>query len=116
MSNSQQIFSKNLRLLLDKKQSSRSELARFTGVSTATVSDWINGKQFFRRETLDKICDYFCISAAQLLTEHAEAKPANYDEILLLQTFRQLNDVNKGASLQMMQGLLSAQISSAEAG
>ena len=109
MSNSQQIFSRNLKILLENKKATRPELAQFVGVSTATVSDWINGKQFFSRKTIDKLCDYFCISPAQLLSESGEVKPSSYDEKTLLDSFRKLNDTNKNALLVTVQTLLNAQ-------
>lgn len=118
MSKTQTILAYNLRRLIEKKEISQAELGRQTGYSAPAVSSWLMTDEKAKMpspETIDKICLYFCISPAQLLTEHEEITPGSYSEKLLLDTFRQLNEVNKGASLQMMQGLLSAQKKAAEA-
>ena len=112
MSKVQNILARNLRALIEKKNISQAELGRQTGYSAVAVGSWLMTGQKAKMpspETIDKICDYFCVSPAQLLTESSEVKPVSFDEKLLLEAFRKLNNANRNALMITANGLLVSQ-------
>ena len=112
MSKAQAILAHNLKALIEKKGISQAELGRQTGYSATAAGSWLmtgDKAKFPSPETIDKLCDYFCVSPAQLLSESGEVKPSSYDEKTLLDSFRKLNDTNKNALLVTVQTLLNAQ-------
>lgn len=118
MSKVQSILAFNLRALIEKKEISQAELGRQIGCTAQAVGAWLmTGKKakFPSSETIDRICDYFCVSPAQLLTEQVEAKPASIDEKLLLDTFRKLNSDNQNNAFLVLQALLTTQEKSEKA-
>jgi transcriptional regulator with XRE-family HTH domain len=64
-----QIFSTNLNHYLGKEQKTQLDLARYVGVSTASVSNWCKGLKTPRMDKIDLICRYFDISRNELLGE-----------------------------------------------
>lgn len=64
------IFSSNLRRLLQEKDTTQKALADFMGVSTATISDWKNGKVTPRLDKIDKLCAFFHIDRVELTGDH----------------------------------------------
>lgn len=50
-------FARNLRRIADKKGVTQSEIAAATGCSSATVSDWFNGKKYPRPNRMQRIAD-----------------------------------------------------------
>lgn len=118
MSKVQSILALNLKALIEKKEISQAELGRQTGCTAQAVGTWLmagNKAKFPSPETIDKICNYFCISPAQLLTEQAEVKAACINEKLLLDTFRKLNADNQSNALIVLQALLTTQEKSVKA-
>lgn len=65
-----QAFSSKLRTLLNQKNSTQRELSDFMGVSTATISDWKNGKVTPRMDKIDKLCAYFHINREELVGDY----------------------------------------------
>lgn len=64
---SQKIFASNLKKLLDDTGKSQLALAEYVGVSTATVSHWVSGKNTPLFDKIDLICDFFNVGRNQLL-------------------------------------------------
>jgi repressor LexA len=53
--------------LLDKHNLKNSDIAKATGISNMTLSDWKRGKTHPKTSTLQKIADYFHVSVDYLL-------------------------------------------------
>jgi transcriptional regulator with XRE-family HTH domain len=68
------IFRNNLARLLEQKNVPQRALAQFVGVSTATVSDWKNGKKMPLMDKIDRIASFFHVERSDLLNTF------NYDD------------------------------------
>ena len=83
------IFSNNLKRLLDENEKTQADLCRYIGVSSATASDWCNGKKIPRADKLQKICTWLRCSLSDLLNKQIKSKdaPEYYDsEVVQLVT------------------------------
>ena len=91
-----EIFSANLRRLLDEHDKSQADLRRYMGVSSATASDWCNGKKIPRADKLQAICIWLNCEMADLLGEYKAdvrtdgQEPGYYDEELVKDITEQL--------------------------
>ena len=66
------IFSKNLLHFLEINQKSQADLCKYIGVSSATVSDWCNGKKMPRMDKIQSICK------SDLLEKHSDKSSTYY--------------------------------------
>lgn len=62
--------------LLQKRNVTAYRVAKETGIATATLSDWKNGKSTPKTDKLQKIADYFGVSLDYLLGNQAKEKSA----------------------------------------
>ncbi len=80
-------------LLLDSKNKTGKELAKYVGISSSTVSDWKNKKTFPSSKHISKIADFFDTTAQYLIT--GENLKNKYDfseyEIELLNIYNSLD-------------------------
>lgn len=67
-----EIFAHNLKVLLEKKHKSQSDLARFLKVTPTTVSRWTNGESLPRSPMIDRICGFLVCTAEDLMTDHSK--------------------------------------------
>ncbi len=63
------IFSKNLTYWLEYRGKTQADLYKFTGVSSATASDWCNGKKIPRTDKIIDIARWLMIELTDLMTE-----------------------------------------------
>ena len=68
-------FSKNLRYYLDFRDKTQADLARAMKVSTATTSDWCNGKQLPRIDKMEDICNWLNIDFWDLYPKDSAPNP-----------------------------------------
>lgn len=59
-------FAQRLSLLLEERGVSRGKLARFVGVHTSTVTNWVNGKKP-SVDNLASVADFFGVSVSYLV-------------------------------------------------
>lgn len=64
-----QIFSYNLLKLMDRECITQEDIAKITGVSQQSVSNWVSAKLMPRMGSVEKIADYFNILKSDLLEE-----------------------------------------------
>ena len=72
MTNSKEIFGRNLRNKLDAKHRNQNDLARYLKVTPTAVSRWVNGEAMPRANMLDRICVYLNCTAEDLMTDHTK--------------------------------------------
>lgn len=70
-------FSNNLRYYLELNEKSQAELCEYMNVSSATVSDWCNGKKMPRMDKIQTICNWLRIEKSDLL-EDKKSKNSSY--------------------------------------
>lgn len=66
--------------LLQKKGVTVYQVCKATGIASATMSDWKNGKSVPKQAKLIKIADYFGVSLDYLLTGKEDARTPITDE------------------------------------
>lgn len=64
-----QIFSKNLIYWLEYRGKTQADLYKMAGVSSATASDWCNGKKIPRADKIVDIARWLMIELTDLMTE-----------------------------------------------
>jgi len=62
-----EVFQQNLKRLLDKKQATQKDLAKYMMVSPVTVNDWIRGRKLPRMDKVDRLCEYFGVPRSALM-------------------------------------------------
>ncbi|MBE5886729.1 MAG: helix-turn-helix transcriptional regulator [Lachnospiraceae bacterium] len=72
------IFSTNLVYYLKINQKTQADLYKYIGVSSATVSDWCNGKKMPRMDKIQSICNWLKIEKSDLLERHTEKSNSYY--------------------------------------
>jgi len=69
MKSTQRIFSENLRSLLEQKNKTQRDLAKFIPTTEATVSRWINGTVMPRYKMIDRTCQFLMCSPEDLMLD-----------------------------------------------
>lgn len=64
------VFSKNLRLYLDKNNMTQLDLAKRLNVGTTSVSNWCNGLKSPRMDKVDAMCKLFNCSRSDLMEDN----------------------------------------------
>ena len=71
-----------------------------TGISTATLSDWKNGKSEPKRDKIEKICDYFAVPISYFYGDEQSAELTKRDE-------KEINDIlSNTEQLLQQEGLM----------
>lgn len=83
------IFRNNLNRLLNDKDKTQLELAKYIGVAPSTLNAYVKGFTMPRMNKIDKICEFFHVSREELLSAHDEDKES--PELLLIA--RELNQL-----------------------
>ena len=76
------IFSRNLSNQLYEKNKTQADICKRLGVSSATASDWCNGKKLPRLDKIQTICNWLGIEKSDLLEE--KPKRLSKDDIAML--------------------------------
>lgn len=67
-------FSKNLTFYLEANGKNQADLCKLLSVSSATASDWCNGKKLPRMDKVQTICNWLNIKPSDLLEEKKTEK------------------------------------------
>ena len=126
-------FAQRLKMLLELKGVSRSELARLCGIDRSNVTRYLNGEYEAKQDVVYNIASKLNVSPAWLMGydspmteggphydgEDLAEKLEQYsvsnqlviseDELELLRNYRQLTELNKGRVLQQIDTLLDGQ-------
>lgn len=68
--NAREIFVKNLRYLMEARGITQADICRELGVSSATASDWCNGKKYPRVDAMQRLADLLGVLYSTLTTEN----------------------------------------------
>lgn len=95
------------RIYRDFKNVTDYQVAKATGISRSTFSDWKSGRSSPKQEKLKKIAEYLEIPIEYLtgdpVVEHSVT--LSEDETEILRLFRSLNDTGKQAAISALHGL-----------
>ena len=67
-----EIFASNLRRIADEKQITQADIVAETKCSSATVSDWFNGKKYPRPNRMQRIADSLGVCMSDLIENHSQ--------------------------------------------
>ncbi len=70
------IMAKNIQYYMDLHNKTRNEMCDALGVKYTTFTDWVKGNSYPRIDKIELMANYFKISKADLVEEHAET-PVN---------------------------------------
>ena len=107
-----EIFSINLKRLMDQKGISRQDLSKVLGVSYFTISDWVKGKKYPRMDKVEMLADYFGVLKSDLIEEKEKEKslpqsqPLTEGEKLMVDLFRQVPEEKQQMVLEMIRAAL----------
>lgn len=107
-----EIFSINLKRLMDQKGISRQDLSNVLGVSYFTISDWVKGKKYPRMDKVEMLADYFGVLKSDLIEEkeNKKALPQSQTltegEKLMVDLFRQVPEEKQQMVLEMIRAAL----------
>lgn len=97
---SKEVFAKNLRRYMERKEISQKELAVIVGVSAPTINEWIKAKKYPRIDKIEILSNYFGCLKSDLIeektTEQLHMEKANdvlSDIIIALRTDSELFDI-----------------------
>lgn len=100
--------------LLKEKNVTPYRVHKETGISTATLSDWKNGKSQPKKDKIEKICEYFGVPVSYFYEENVGNENQYYineetaqvaQEIFENKELRALFDVQRGMSAEDLQAL-----------
>lgn len=84
-SQGKEIMGQNIKRLLKRNGMTAAKLSEVIGVSTATISDWCNGKTYPRINKIEMMADYFGVSKSELVEDPDQvANAANSEEPALM--------------------------------
>lgn len=107
-----EIFSINLKRLMEQKGVSRQDLSKVLGVSYFTISDWVNGKKYPRMDKVELLADYFGVLKSDLIEEKGtdgDSPPVQdltEGEKLLLELFKQIPEEAQTMYLEVLRASL----------
>lgn len=106
-----EIFSINLKRLMEQKGISRQDLSKVLGVSYFTISDWVNGKKYPRMDKVEMLADYFGVLKSDLIEKGIDKDSLNEQDLtegekLLLELFRQIPDDAQKMYLEVLRASL----------
>lgn len=86
------VFASNLERYLKSTGKAQADLVDYLGVTSSTVSDWVNGRKYPRVDKMQRMAEYFGI----LISDLTEERPANYappeDNQAALETYNLLKE------------------------
>lgn len=68
-SEGKEIMGRNIKRLIKQREITAARLAEIVGVSTATISDWSNGKTYPRIDKIEAMAEYFGVSKSDLVED-----------------------------------------------
>lgn len=109
------VFSLNLKRLMDEKGISRQDLSKVLGVSYFTISDWVNGKKYPRMDKVEMLAAYFGVLKSDLIEDKGmnrtlpQVQTLTEGETMLLELFRKVPENQQAMVLGMIQAALKNQ-------
>ena len=105
-----QVFSANLTYYLAQKDVMQKDLAKYLGVSQASVNHWIKKRTYPRMDNLQMTAEFLGVKMTDLVEprnkiSNTEDKRISDKEQLVLDLFHKIPDGNKDIAIKMLQTL-----------
>ena len=110
-----EIFSINLKRMMEQRGISRQDLSKILGVSYFTLSDWVNGKKYPRMDKVEMLADYFGVLKSDLIEDKGmnktlpQVQQLTEGETALLELFRQIPEDAQKMYLEVLRASLKNQ-------
>lgn len=96
-----EIFARNFDIYLNRAGKTQADIADELGVSSATVSDWANGKKYPRVDKMQRIADYLGV----LISDLREDKPVKDIAVSRIERARKkMPQEKKDAMMKVLEG------------
>ena len=76
-------FPKALQYYMSINGKRQQDLIKDLGISSATLSQWVNGKMFPRMDKVELLANYFRITSTDLLTDPFQKKQTTSDPLIV---------------------------------
>lgn len=93
-------FGKRIQSLLDIKGKSQSDLARYLGIKSSTVSLWVNGKASPTLDRLDSVARFFRLETKDLFTD-TDPSDAASPHMTVINSSNDIMQIPFGASVRV---------------
>ena len=93
--------------LLDMNGVKSADVARATGISNMTFSDWKNGKSTPKMDKIEKIAKYFGVTTDYMMGKKSEIPSASMadDHLELIKLYSSLSEADQKAIMQIMRSM-----------
>ena len=93
--------------LLDMNGVKSADVARATGISNMTFSDWKKGKSTPKMDKIEKIAKYFGVTTDYMMGKKSEIPSASMadDHLELIKLYSSLSEANQKAIMQIMRSM-----------
>ena len=93
--------------LLDMNGVKSADVARATGISNMTFSDWKKGKSTPKMDKIEKIAKYFGVTTDYMIGKKSEAPSASMadDHLELIKLYSSLSEADQKAIMQIMRSM-----------
>ena len=93
--------------LLDMNGVKSADVARATGISNMTFSDWKNGKSTPKMDKIEKIAKYFGVTTDYMIGKKSEIPSASMadDHLELIKLYSSLSEADQKAIMQIMRSM-----------
>ena len=93
--------------LLDMNGLKSADVARATGISNMTFSDWKNGKSTPKMDKIEKIAKYFGVTTDYMMGKKSEIPSASMadDHLELIKLYSSLLEADQKAIMQIMRSM-----------
>ena len=93
--------------LLDMNGVKSADVARATGISNMTFSDWKNGKSTPKMDKIEKIAKYFGVTTDYMMGKKSEVPSVSMadDHFELIKLYSSLSEADQKAIMQIMRSM-----------
>lgn len=93
--------------LLDMNGVKSADVARATGISNMTFSDWKNGKSTPKMDKIEKIAKYFGVTTDYMMGKKSEVPSVSMadDHLELIKLYSSLSEADQKAIMQIMRSM-----------
>ena len=93
--------------LLDMNGVKSADVARATGISNMTFSDWKKGKSTPKMDKIEKIAKYFGVTTDYMIGKKSEIPSASMadDHLELIKLYSSLSEADQKAIMQIMRSM-----------
>ena len=93
--------------LLDMNGVKSADVARATGISNMTFSDWKKGKSTSKMDKIEKIAKYFGVTTDYMMGKKSEVPSASMadDHLELIKLYSSLSEADQKAIMQIMRSM-----------